>query len=271
MSRVLRRSNNHHSYKFANQRGFTLIELTITIVVTAIMIMGVAGFVELGTKGYSDTVDRQALQNQARFVIEKMTREIRHAVPNSFEISDKNSNGGYNCLSFYPIKYAGTYSSMPTEGGGVFRFVTVNAEPSINSLKSKYLVINPNSPQDLETDATNSMPIDNDVTKLKNNLPLYSASAESGFSGSSVGNRLYIYKEKVTYCIVETAITRQEDDGAEIQVGQNVVKGSFNDGTGSSSGSASLFRSGLVHLAFLFQRGDEQSPYESDVQVLNVP
>lgn len=53
------------------QSGFTLIELVITIVVVAIMVMGIAGFIELGTKGYVDTVDRQQLQNQARFAVEK--------------------------------------------------------------------------------------------------------------------------------------------------------------------------------------------------------
>lgn len=69
-------------------RGFTLIEMVITIVVGSFIMLGIAGYLQLGAKGYADTIDRQKLQTQAQFVIEKMSREIRHAVPNSFFINE---------------------------------------------------------------------------------------------------------------------------------------------------------------------------------------
>ena len=57
-------------------RGFTLVEMVLTMVVGAILVLGIAGFVELGSKGYSDTVARQRLQTQAKFVLEKMVMYV---------------------------------------------------------------------------------------------------------------------------------------------------------------------------------------------------
>ncbi len=76
-----------------SSRGFTLVEMVLTLIVGSILVLGIAGFVELGTKGYADSVDRQRIQTQAQFVLEKLSREFRHAVPNSF-------SGSGNCLFF---------------------------------------------------------------------------------------------------------------------------------------------------------------------------
>ena len=43
------------------QRGFTLIEMIVTIVIVAIIFLGIAGFVEFGAKGYTQSIDRQRL------------------------------------------------------------------------------------------------------------------------------------------------------------------------------------------------------------------
>ena len=67
-------------------RGFTLMEMIVTIVIGSFIMLGIAGYVQLGMKGYADTIDRQRMQTQAQFVLEKMSREIRHAVPNSFHV-----------------------------------------------------------------------------------------------------------------------------------------------------------------------------------------
>ncbi len=84
-------------------RGFTLMEMIVTIVIGSFIMLGIAGYVQLGMKGYADTIERQRMQMQAQFVLEKMSREIRHAVPNSFHVP----TGATNCLEFMPIEYSG--------------------------------------------------------------------------------------------------------------------------------------------------------------------
>ncbi|MCF7353831.1 prepilin-type N-terminal cleavage/methylation domain-containing protein [Vibrio sp. CK2-1] len=258
---------------YKKQTGFTLIELIITIVVIGIMVMGIAGFIELGTKGYADTVDRQQLQNQARFVVEKLTREIRHAVPNSFSVFN---NGTGECLSFYPIDYSGAYV-MLEQGEGVsdrFRFVIVNSisSPGANNLENKKMVINPATPDDLDTANSNQSIVLSGVAKDESN-DFYSIEFDEEFNSGNVvpspASRLYIYSHQVTYCQQGTQLTRQIDTQAPIQVGEDVELADFADGT--ADGEDALSRSALIHLRLLFLRGDERSNYENDVQVLNVP
>lgn len=250
------------------QAGFTLIELIITIVVMAIMIMGIAGFVELGTKGYADTVDRQQLQNQARFVVEKLTREIRHAVPNSFEKTDK-------CISFYPIDYAGAYEVLPISGNSIFKFVVVSGDITDPAkLNGKKLVINPSSQSDFDINSSNSIELKNvSYDKRIFSTTVDSVEFNQGTVVNSVGNRLYIYSNKVKYCIDGSQLTREfNDSGNPIQVGENLTeRSSFASGDTNDPSSDSLARSGLVHIRLYFKQNDEVTNYDSDIQVLNVP
>ncbi|MFD2016726.1 PilW family protein [Vibrio olivae] len=57
--------------KLGAPRGFTLVEMVATIVVSSILILGIAGFIELGTTGYVDSVERGRLQTQAKFLLER--------------------------------------------------------------------------------------------------------------------------------------------------------------------------------------------------------
>ena len=56
-------------------KGFTLIEMILAIVILSIVLLGVANFTELGMRGYFGSVERFRLQTEARFVLEKLSRE----------------------------------------------------------------------------------------------------------------------------------------------------------------------------------------------------
>ncbi len=260
-------------------KGFTLTEMIMVIIIMGVVFIGIGGFVRVAMQGYTDTVDRQGIHNQARFVIEKISREIRHAVPNSFEVT---TSTGLNCLSFSPISAVGFYSKYDKDsGGGVInnwiRFAANNQGAKLTRASNR-LTINPSRPEDLLTSSTNqSVSLAACDDSDDKSCMEYETSSGSGvyyyemvdnFSSHSIGKRYFIYGDKVQYCIAS--------NGDIIKaVGSNdaVIVGSGLDFTASrfEYRSAALQRGGLVHLELLFVNNGEQSFYQHDVQVLNVP
>ncbi len=247
--------------------GFTLMEMVVTMVIVSIMFLGIAGIVQMSVQGYSDTARRQALQNQARFVIEKMSREIRHAIPNSLEAT----NGGA-CISFFPIRFSGLYQLQPSlsGGNGTLTFIIGNtgfedAEFNAAITAGARLVINPSRVDDLDLASSASVSLVG-LTTISAGGATYSLSAS--FPSNSISNRHYIYipNDRAQYCLNmgDGSITRSAAN-ATVQVGENVTSGAF------VVNNVSLQRGGLVNMTILFESNGEQSQYTHDVQVMNVP
>ncbi|EGQ9574556.1 prepilin-type N-terminal cleavage/methylation domain-containing protein [Vibrio alginolyticus] len=233
-------------------RGFTLMEMIVTIVVGSFIILGIAGYVQLGMKGYADTIDRQRIQTQAQFVLEKMTREIRHAVPNSFH----EPAGTSNCLEFVPIEYSGFYVFTAND----IEFLVGN-DPDLESIPEKNrMVINPSRYEDLQS---SSQSIDiSGLTKTKEAFVV--SGAASSIGATSVSGRHYIYQPstEVRYCF---------DNGRVLR--NNVIVTDSIDASASYMRyvEPTLQRGGLVHINLEFLQDGERSVYQQDVQVLNVP
>ncbi|EJI1280499.1 PilW family protein [Vibrio vulnificus] len=231
-----------------SSRGFTLVEMVLTLIVGSILVLGIAGFVELGTKGYVDSVDRQRIQIQAQFVLEKLSREFRHAVPNSF---DYNEDG---CLVFYPIVYSGFYA---VEGNDI-RFLIGNDKVTTPLSSGLGLVINPSRKDDLENSSFN-------VSNLDNSAGYFELTGQaSQLTSESINHRHYIFNraDLVEYCFDND---NQRINRKDVQVADNVSAATFQ------YLEPTLQRGGLVHIKLTFTQNDESSHYQQDVQVLNVP
>ncbi len=212
--------------------------------------MGIAGFVELGTKGYADSVDRYRLQTQAKFVIEKMSREVRHAVPNLFyeEVEDDTT-----CVSFYPIDYSGFYA---ISGADINFIVGTSGAASTNIIDAgRFLIINPTSIDDL----SNAIELESSIVSISGATYTISGAASS-LGSTSVANRHYIYSDEVKYCVTSPLITRNGT-----WVADSVESGDFR------YVEANMQRGGLVNMELLFSQNGEETNYQQDVQVLNVP
>lgn len=84
--------------------GFTLIELIAVIVILSILATIGTGFVVKTTEAYQRTQTRALLVNTSRQALERMTRQLRIALPYSVKIV----NSDY-CIKFLPIAGGGTY------------------------------------------------------------------------------------------------------------------------------------------------------------------
>lgn len=252
-----------------SQRGFTLIELVLTIVIGSIIMLGIAGYVQVGMKGYVDASSRQRIQTQAQFVLEKMAREIRHAVPNSFAMTNTVDE---SCLSFVPTLNSGYYFQEPTSND--LLFITGENVPG-GTLKASdgiRFVINPTRYDDLISGAVSNHLIDNDLAlngdDSNGNADFYRYSLTTPLPSDSIAHRIYLYQlaTKVEYCIVKTGMrsNRLTRNGTVVE---NIVA----DESQFDYTNVSLQTGGIVYLKFAFEQNGEVSTYQQDVQVLNVP
>lgn len=84
--------------------GFTLIELITVIVLLSILATIGTGFVVKATEAYQRTQTRALLVNTSRQSLERMTRQLRIALPYSVVAVNSNS-----CIKFLPIAAGGNY------------------------------------------------------------------------------------------------------------------------------------------------------------------
>ena len=73
-----------HAY---SPRGFTIIEMVVTMTILAIVGTMVAIFIRAPVRGYADSVARAEISDLADTVLRRMARDIRIALPNSVRVS----------------------------------------------------------------------------------------------------------------------------------------------------------------------------------------
>lgn len=73
-------------------RGFTLIEMVITIILLGIVGLFLGNIAGQAMGIYVDTTAREALIQQGRFLTERMSRELREAVPNSVIVANVSAD-----------------------------------------------------------------------------------------------------------------------------------------------------------------------------------
>ena len=72
-------------------RGFTLIEMIVVIVLTSIIASAVAVFIRLPVQGYVDTARRAEMSDEADTALRRLGRDLRLALPNSVRVTDSGA------------------------------------------------------------------------------------------------------------------------------------------------------------------------------------
>lgn len=102
-----------HTRKF--QHGFTLAEMIIVMVITAIIGGIVALFIGGPVQGYVDGARRAGMAGTADTALWRITHELRLALPNSVRVT---TSGGNAYLEFIPLKGGGRYRADAAGGSG---------------------------------------------------------------------------------------------------------------------------------------------------------
>jgi MSHA biogenesis protein MshO len=240
--------------------GFTLIELILTVVVVGIVALSAGNTLQLGFQSYNDSIDRQDNQMQAKFVIEKLSRELRHAVPNSVEVSSSQE-----CVSFIPVEASAFYLALPLFNEK--QIDTVLLSNHIGVIAGLNLTINPSNQNDLMTvNGSRYVTIDSISVSGGVSTLAFSTINNPAFISSSVSGRAFIYKpETITYCIGNGKVERRIQN-VTIQLADHINNGRF------VFEAASVHRNSMLRMVLVFESGiGETTEYQHDVQVINVP
>jgi MSHA biogenesis protein MshO len=130
------------------ERGFTLVEAVLVIVIIGIVSAIVAVFIRMPVQGYADSVGRAELTDQADLAMQRMSRDLRRALPNSISVA----NG--SAIEFLLTRAGGRYLSVEDGATSGFpldfqnpdnlEFSVVGAMPSLTDrvAPGDYIVVN---------------------------------------------------------------------------------------------------------------------------------
>ena len=90
-------------------RGFTLVELVMVIALASVVAVMVSSVLSRPLEGFMAQSRRAELTDMAAIALNRMTRDIRLAVPNSLRQPDANT------LELMPIHAAGRYRASPLD------------------------------------------------------------------------------------------------------------------------------------------------------------
>lgn len=267
-------------------KGFTLIELILVIIILGIMAVGISGFITLSTQTYLSATNRDGLISNARFVTERLNRELRNAVPNSIRIETKPNNKK-QCVVFVPIIASTVYTDIPVEPEVASKKVSVipfkkgNGDPydysEVDGFDDVVIVypLNKDDVYDDYTDKVGKVFYLDDINKTQNIWQI-NLIEEVHFKEDSPTKRLYIADREVRYCVLFSEIRRYKTligsntSGRKYLMAEHVIADissqlPFNYIPGT------LTRNSVIQIHFNFTRNEENYIFDHDIHMNNVP
>ncbi len=112
-------------------RGFTLIEVIMTIIILGILAGVLAPLIVSAINAYRDSAARNELTARGRLAIERLARELRRAVPNSTRVVSSGGNPG---LEFVTSKGGGRYIDKSDNFDNTLYPIRFRANASLSSI-----------------------------------------------------------------------------------------------------------------------------------------
>ncbi len=208
-----------------HRAGFTLVEIIVAILISAILAIGVVSYIGDVVTGINSTGERNQLASAGRQVMDRITIEIHNALPNSIRTTTAQANGD-QCMEFVPVIGSTSYINPPFTGSGGTTFDVVDFIPSQHGTTSGYAVIFPNRQnflydgdngpssgwpnfptrrpiQEINNIADSANPDQSTVTLVKTHR----------FRRRSPTRRFFLAEDPISYCVVGDKLYRYTNYG----------------------------------------------------------
>ena len=206
------------------QKGFTLIELIVTMVILSTISIMTTKFLVNGFSFYVDATNVQKISVTANFVTGKMDKLIKNAVPNSIVIA-----GDGRGITFAPIKWALGYTYIPKNSSEAFdsnpTFYAIKPLYNAEFIKNSYVAFNNYGSNEDYFKVT-------DVDFDGNKAVIKVDAAGKRFVPGSERGRMYFVGEKnrfVTIKFENSKLVYIEHDGDESKGIISIFADSLND------------------------------------------
>jgi MSHA biogenesis protein MshO len=282
-----------------SQRGFTLIELVITIVVGSIVVAFMAMFIVIPMNAYSAQTRRAQLVDDADSALRFMGRDIRSALPNSVRVTP---SGSVVAIEFLATQDGARYvdNGPLTNAALALDFTTADAAFSTSvpftqlktlpwSSSSEYLSI-----YNVGVPGANAYEMLNVITPAGTTITISAGSSANQnlvtlnppfqFSYGSPANRVYLVSGPVTYLCDTGAGTLTRYSGYSISSTQSTSASSLMSSGATASlvagdvgscdfeySSATAQRNALVSLTLQLTQSGESVQLLYEVQLVNSP
>lgn len=276
------------------QAGFTLIEVITVVVILSIVAVIGSNFIVETVESYDRAQQRSKLIHRGRQAVERISRQLRSALPHSLRSSN---DGSGLCIEFMPVVGGGNYLGPDYDNDGAADSEELPTVDNGAIPAAAYAVIT--APFDLNLGAAQYLSVGIMAATELGNLTTIGAIGAAGitsvplggaqiFNRNSINKRFFILDNPSRFCITGTQLFYYDNYGL-INIG---VAGIANGQPGGASASllsdhigdltgitpflvstSTEDRNTVVHMTIPFSSRDGKETVElkQSVMVRNVP
>ena len=249
-------------------RGFTLVELIAVMVILSIIATIGVGFVVRATESYQSTQTRALLVNTARQSIERMTRQLRGALPYSVRLTNADQ-----CLQFMPIAAGGNYfNAVPDQQNGAAPSATIPASPvTVDFGTANHVAIGAMSAAEIYGSSPTSLVGYSGYTSSALQL-----SAAKQWLRNSINKRFYLLDDAQAFCLVGNELRfysgiNPQASNVTLTDSSDILARGIAGAEPFTLANGSENRNTRVTIALDFTSGGETINYTQRVLIRNVP
>ena len=267
-------------------QGFTLVEMVTVILILGIIVVGVSSFVIFGTRIFVESSAVDQVLSQSRFGVERMTRDIRSALPNSTRLITA-VDGSYQCIEFVPIAASTSYVSAPIAPAPASNAVSAIATNQTIAA-GQWAMIYPLTATEIynPTGSIAKRFLIANVATIADQVNITLA-ASVRFTEDSPLKRLFLVAQPISYCVEKqpngtSNLKRYANYGYRtaqpspsimtngVIMAQNIIN-NLQVEPAIVLTPSSLITNAIVHVEPRFSVNGESFKYQHQVQVINVP